>query len=145
MPVRLSRPLISRYAAGHSYGKHYDRPIMQTPGPLRTDFSATVFLSSDYQGGELVIYADGADMRIKGKAGDIVLYPSGQLHEVLPVTGGERLVLVLWIQSLFRDEQIRQTVAELGEVHKKLRETDPAETLKLLRAINTLTRKFGEP
>jgi len=55
-----------------------------------------------FAGGELVfnyLYdAQGAPVRIRPKAGDMVVFPSNPLysHEVLPVTEGYRLTLVQW-------------------------------------------------
>ncbi len=40
---------------------------------------------------------------IRLKAGDMILYPSTSLHRVAPVTRGERLAVVGWVQSLIRD------------------------------------------
>src|SRR5882672_889220 len=60
LPLKVVPPLFNRYAGGQSYGGHIDgavRPIVGTPHRVRTDLSATLFLSApeDYDGGELVI------------------------------------------------------------------------------------------
>lgn len=60
----------------------------------------------DFSGGELVfnyLYdAEGRQVRIRPKAGDMVVFPSNPLysHEVLPVTEGYRLTLVQWHDAI---------------------------------------------
>ncbi len=59
-----------------------------------------------FTGGELVFNylfdADGRPVRIRPKAGDMVIFPSNPLysHEVLPVTEGYRLTLVQWHDAI---------------------------------------------
>lgn len=60
LPLKVVPPLFNRYAGGQAYGGHIDgavRPVFGTPHRVRTDLSATLFLSApeDYDGGELVI------------------------------------------------------------------------------------------
>ena len=78
------------------------RALMGGRDPLRTDLSGTLFLSdpADYDGGELLV--DGLQGRQSAKlpAGDLVIYPSAQLHAVMPVTRGVRLACVFWVQSI---------------------------------------------
>ena len=64
-----------------------------TPHRVRTDLSATLFLSApeEYDGGELVIEDDFEPQKIKLKAGDMVLYPATSRHRIEPVTRGVRL------------------------------------------------------
>src|SRR5206468_4111020 len=62
LPLRVLPPLFNRYAGGQFYGGHIDgavRPITGTPYRVRTDLSATVFLTdpAEYDGGELIIGA----------------------------------------------------------------------------------------
>jgi PKHD-type hydroxylase len=81
--------------------------------------SCTIFISApnDYQGGELIVHLGTEMIRVKGLAGCAVFYPSTTLHEVLPVTSGERLVLISFIQSQISDEIQRDLLYSLGEVH----------------------------
>src|SRR5271170_5167077 len=60
LPRHVYPPLFNRYEAGMSFGAHVDNAIRQIPGTphrLRTDMSATLFLSDpdDYDGGALMI------------------------------------------------------------------------------------------
>src|SRR4029450_9874280 len=59
LPLRVFPPLFNRYEGGESFGAHLDNSIRQIPGTpyrIRTDVSATLFLSAPevYDGGELV-------------------------------------------------------------------------------------------
>ena len=47
-------------------------------------------------------------MRFKLKPGQAIVYPSDTLHEVEPVTKGERLVAITFIQSSVKDPFQRQ-------------------------------------
>ena len=59
-------------------------------GSLRTDLSATLFLSDpeSYDGGELSIDDTYGLHQVKLSPGDMILYPSSSLHRVEPVTRG---------------------------------------------------------
>ena len=110
LPLRAAAPLYARYVPGMAYGEHLDDPIMGGEGPpYRSDVAVTVFLSGpgDYDGGELVVRLPFGEQRVKLAAGDAVLYPAGSLHHVSPVTRGERLVAVTWVQSVVRDPALR--------------------------------------
>src|SRR5262245_52407597 len=56
LPLRVFPPLFNRYEGEHAFGTHVDnaiRQIMGTAHRIRTDLSATLFLSApeDYDGG----------------------------------------------------------------------------------------------
>jgi PKHD-type hydroxylase len=85
---------------------------------VRSDISCTVFLNEaeSYEGGALHIrYAD-ANIRFKLQPGQAIFYPSDTLHEVEPVTKGERLVAITFIQSRVKDPFHRAMLFELNEV-----------------------------
>lgn len=118
-PVRLARPTLSKYQPGMHYGKHTDAAIFPSqPTPMRSDVSCTVFVSdpTDYEGGELTVYLGDREISLRGAAGSAVLYPSTSIHEVKPVTSGERLVAVAWMQSCVADPMQRQMLYALGRV-----------------------------
>lgn len=79
-------------APGGAYGKHVDRWMN---GPIRK-LSITIQLSdpSTYKGGDLVI---GEDCLVPREQGKLIAFPSFIVHEVTPVTKGERYSLVAWI------------------------------------------------
>lgn len=112
MPVRLHSLLFSRSGVGQGYGRHVDNPFM--PGG-RTDLSFTLALSEpdSYGGGELVLELPHGEEVIKLPAGAAILYPSSYLHRVEPVTAGERLVAVGWVQSAVRAIEQRELLFEL--------------------------------
>jgi PKHD-type hydroxylase len=118
-PKRMAPPTLGRYEPGMKYGPHADSAFLPLPsGMLRSDISSTLFLSEPaaYEGGELVVHAGAKSMAIKFAAGSAVLYPSTSLHEVRPVTSGERLVSLTFIESYIADERDRAALFELGEI-----------------------------
>ena len=118
-PVALAPPLITRYKAGMKYGAHADAAFIQLPaGTIRSDLSCTIFLNEpgDYDGGELHVRLADADLKFKLKPGEAVLYPSDTLHQVIPVTRGERLVAITFIQSRVADPFRRNLLFDLNEV-----------------------------
>ena len=50
------------------------------------------------------------------KPGEAIVYPSDTLHQVVPVTKGERLVAITFIQSRIQDPFRRNMLFELNEV-----------------------------
>jgi PKHD-type hydroxylase len=118
-PQRIAAPNLCRYGVGMTYGPHTDAAYLPIgPQPLRSDVSCTLFLNDPaaYQGGELTVYLGSEVVRIKGKPGSAVLYPSTTLHQVVPVTAGERLVMITFIQSRIPDQMQRELLYKLGEV-----------------------------
>lgn len=118
-PEKIAPPLITRYQPGMNYGLHADSAIIPLPdGPLRSDISCTVFLSdvNDCKGGALHVKFGEAGMRFKGLPGTAIVYPSHTLHEVEPITEGERMVAITFIQSKIPDVTKRNLLYELNEV-----------------------------
>ena len=120
-PKTMAQPWLTKYSApGSSYGPHTDVAFMQQPGgrPLRSDLSCTIYLTApdSYDGGELVVHLGTKDVVIKGAAGSAIVYPSNTMHEVTPVTRGERLVGLTFIESRIADPQQRDLLYELNEV-----------------------------
>jgi PKHD-type hydroxylase len=118
-PVTIAPPLITRYTPGMRYGAHADAAFLQLPGAtIRSDLSCTIFLNDpkDYDGGSLHIRLGDADLVFKLQPGEAILYPSDTLHEVEPVTKGERLVAITFIQSRVPDPFRRSLLFELNEV-----------------------------
>lgn len=118
-PVVIAPPFLTRYRPGMKYGLHTDSAFIRMPGgELRSDLSCTIFLSdpTDYEGGSLHIRYGDSDLRFKQRAGEAVIYPSDTLHEVEPVTSGERLVAITFIQSRIPDPFRRNLLYDLNEV-----------------------------
>jgi PKHD-type hydroxylase len=118
-PQRVAVPTLCRYGVGTKYGPHIDAAFLPLGSqPLRSDVSCTMFISSpsDYQGGELVAHMGSEIVRVKGNAGSAVFYPSTTVHQVVPVTSGERVVMITFIESQIRDQLQRDILYSLGEV-----------------------------
>ena len=125
LPLRVFPPLFNRYEGGGSFGNHVDNAIRQvsgTPLRLRTDLSATLFLTdpADYDGGDLLIDDTYGVHSVKLPAGHLVLYPSTSLHRVTPVTRGARVSSFFWIQSLVRQDAHRTLLFDLVTAIQRL-------------------------
>ena len=84
-------------APSGKYGKHVDRGI-NTP-VRKLSMSIQLTDPKEYEGGELKLY-DGEDNQanvMDKTQGTLILFPSYVLHEVMPVTKGERNSLVTWV------------------------------------------------
>jgi PKHD-type hydroxylase len=114
-PRQMTPLLLSRYRAGQTYGLHVDDALM---GGVRTDLSFTLFLSDPktYDGGALMVEDTLAPRAIRLGAGDMILYPSSTLHRVAPVTRGERLAVVGWVESWVRGAAEREALFDLDRV-----------------------------
>jgi PKHD-type hydroxylase len=118
-PRVVAPPMLAKYAPGMNYGVHSDAPLMSLEtGRLRSDLSCTIFLAdpATYEGGELAVRLGGRVVHFKGSPGSAIVYPSDTLHEVRPVTSGERLVGLTFIESDIRDASRREILYHLGEV-----------------------------
>jgi PKHD-type hydroxylase len=149
LPLHAASPLYARYQPGMAYGDHLDDPIMGTDGVMyRSDLAVTVFLNApeDYDGGELVIRTASGDQTVKSAAGDALLYPAGTIHHVNPITRGERLVALTWVQSLVRDAARRELLYGLNAAREKLLQSAPeaAETAQVNAAYLNLIRMWSD-
>ena len=140
-PRRFSPVIISRTGVGGKYGAHVDNALMGRGAQrLRTDLSFTLFLTppGDYDGGELVVHAAGMTQELKGEAGYLVLYPSGSIHEVKPVTRGTRIVCIGWIESTVADAGQREMLFDLENLRTSLRAALPSQSAELLTLDKTI-------
>lgn len=151
LPLKVLPPLFNRYTGGGSYGGHVDgavRPVHGTPHRIRTDLSATLFLSApeDYEGGELVIEDTFGERRVKLPAGDMVLYPGTSVHRVEPVTKGARLAAFFWIQSMVREDQKRALLFEMDTALQRLGGASPDDpaVVKLMGVYHNLLRLWAD-
>ena len=151
LPLKVFPPLFNRYAGGHAFGNHVDNAIRQvrgTPHRIRTDLSATLFLSApdEYDGGELVVEDTFGTHAVKLPAGDMILYPASSLHLVRPVTRGVRTASFFWIQSMVRDDGERTLLYDLDratqQVHRDL--PDSPAALQLTGIYHNLLRRWAD-
>jgi len=151
LPNVVYPPMFNRYGEGMAFGAHVDGGVRLDPRTgrkLRTDISATLFLSApaDYDGGELEIADTYGTHSVKLAAGDLVLYPAASLHQVTPVTRGERLACFFWIQSLVRDEARRTLLFDMDGAIQRLQQTgaDEAARTTLVGCYHNLLRQWAE-
>jgi PKHD-type hydroxylase len=149
LPNKMADFIVARYQPDMTYGDHVDDPIMGAGGPrFRTDVSMTIFLSEpdSYEGGELTVRTPFGLKQVKLPAGDAVVYPSASVHQVAPVTKGERLVALTWMQSFVRDAARRELLYELDQAREHLLRTDPdADTSKYVdRSYANLLRMWAD-
>jgi PKHD-type hydroxylase len=149
LPLRVQGPIFNRYDPGMTYGEHVDNSIMGAPlTTIRADVAATLFLSApeDYDGGELTVRDSFGVHTVKLPAGSLIVYPGGSTHEVAPIARGSRLVAVLWVQSLVRDETQRRALFEmdlnLGALRKRV--PDAPELKALMGLYHNLLRMWAE-
>jgi len=109
--VRREGPGFFRYGPGGFYRPHRDWAIDAAwPGASERLISLIVFLNSarsgsaegEFSGGELVIFPEPADdvapeaVEVVPRQGTLVAFHAATLHEVRPVAGGTRDVIVDW-------------------------------------------------
>lgn len=151
LPLKMVPPLFNRYENSGAYGRHVDgaiRPITGTPYRVRTDLSATLFLSDPdtYEGGELIVEDTFGPRKIKLKAGDMVLYPGTSVHKVDAVSKGVRLAAFFWIQSMVREDNQRSILFELDNAIQKVAKDNPeqAALVDLAGVYHNLLRSWGD-
>jgi PKHD-type hydroxylase len=150
LPSRIVPPIFNRYEGGETYGNHVDgaiHPVPGTPHRVRTDLSATVFLSppENYDGGELVVDDTFGAHRVKLPAGSMILYPGSSLHRVEPVTRGVRLAAFFWIESMVRDDGQRRLVFDLDMATQQLAGAmpDSPAVAQLYNVYHNLLRRWA--
>ncbi|MBW3509015.1 MULTISPECIES: Fe2+-dependent dioxygenase [Janthinobacterium] len=151
LPLRILPPFFNSYAGGEHYGLHIDGAI-RTPKngmqSMRADVSSTVFLSEpdEYEGGELVVVDSYGTHEVKLPAGDVIVYPSSSVHQVLPVTSGERICSFLWTQSMVREDWKRSMLFELDQNIQSVRAEhgDSPATVGLTGHYHNLLRMWAE-
>ncbi|WP_341676909.1 Fe2+-dependent dioxygenase [Niveibacterium sp. SC-1] len=150
LPQRFVPPLFNCYEGGEHYGMHIDGSVRRLPNGehLRTDLSCTLFLAEpeEYDGGELIVQDTYGEHEVKLPAGDLILYPSSSLHQVMPVTRGARLASFFWLQSMVRDDWQRTMLFELDTQIQKLRDQlgETEQTVALAGHYHNLLRMWAE-
>jgi PKHD-type hydroxylase len=152
LPKTFLPPMFNAYASGETFGVHVDNAIRVVPATgerLRTDLSMTLFLSEpeEYEGGELTIETEYGAQSAKLPAGDLILYPSTSLHQVTPVTAGERVCSFFWLQSMIRDEGERTMLFDLDQTIQAIsasRGAGDADAVRLTGLYHNLIRKWAD-
>ncbi|HKI01517.1 MAG TPA: Fe2+-dependent dioxygenase [Thermoanaerobaculia bacterium] len=151
LPLQVFPPLFNLYQGGQSFGTHVDNAIRQVPGTphrIRTDLSATLFLSGqdEYDGGELMVEDTYGVHGVKLPPGHLVLYPSTSLHHVRPVTRGVRICSFFWIQSMVRDDGERTLLFDLDAAIQRIDRDLPGHpsAVQLTGIYHNLVRRWAE-
>ena len=144
-PRKFTRLLLSRYEPGMEYGTHVDDPIMRGS---RTDMSFTMPLTptEEYDGGALIMEEGVESRRFVVDPGDVIVYPTGVLHRVEPVTRGRRVAIVGWVQSWVRDGGQREILHDLDVAAKAVFDKDGKSPAfdRLFKAKSNLYRMWAE-
>ena len=155
LPLRIFTPRVNRYGGeSNAYGNHIDNAVRLKPTEqggteyVRTDVSCTVFLNDpdEYDGGELTVSDTYGTRGVKLPAGHAVLYPGTSLHQVTPVTRGNRLACFLWVQSMVRSDEQRRLLFDLDMNLLSLRQQlgETTETTHLTGTYHNLLRMWAE-
>ncbi len=151
LPKTVFPPLFNKYESDEAFGTHVDNAIRHLPGTpvrIRTDLSATLFLSDphEYDGGELTVEDVYGFHQVKLPAGDLVLYPASSLHHVKPVTRGARVASFFWIQSMIRDDGKRSLLFDMDLAIQKLSADHPdhPSAVQLTGVYHNLLRQWAE-
>ncbi len=106
-------PQFLRYREGDFFAAHQDRGSDRKGAEFaqQREVSTVIFLNDEtsevrrdtYEGGALTLFGllDSGDDRnvglpVTGEAGALIGFPSEMLHEVTPITRGERFTVVSW-------------------------------------------------
>lgn len=152
LPARILPPFFNRYGGeANHYGFHVDNAMRMSPdgsGYVRADVSATLFLSDPdtYDGGELEIQDTFGRHSVKLKAGSLVVYPSSSVHQVTPVTRGERVACFMFLQSMVREPGQRRLLYDMDMALLQLRQTvgETEAVVRLTGTYHNLLRSWAE-
>ena len=143
--------MFNAYREGQAFGSHVDNAIRPIPGTgqrIRTDLSATLFLTppEEYDGGELVVEDTYGVHAVKLPAGHLVLYPATSLHHVTPVASGTRISSFFWIQSMVRDDGARTLLFDLDTAIQRIAQDVPGHPagVQLTGVYHNLVRRWAE-
>ena len=145
-PARWTPLLLGRHTRDDVFALQIPDPLMkgEDGAPLRSDLAFTLFLSdkSAYDGGAVSLEANDGTRDVRLDAGDMLIHRTGQLHKITPVTRGERVACIGWIQSITARADERDILFDLHRMAMNSKERD--QQLMLQKTINDLTRMWGK-
>ena len=145
MPKKVHGVMFTRSGVGQGYGMHVDNPYMSSG---RSDLSFTLFLSenNNYKGGELCLQNLQDTQKIKLSSGQVIIYPSTNLHSVEKVEEGERIVCVGWIESYVAGNEDRNFLFGLDAGAKGLlaKHGRSPELDLIFQAYSNLLKRLGD-
>ena len=147
-PKMMAPPPLTKFEPGMNYGAHADNAFLPVRArPIRSDLSCTIFLNdpASYDGGELSVRVGTRELDFKLPPGAAVLYPSTTIHQVKPVTRGERLCGITFVESEIVDRTSRELLYDLKEIliEEGERLTWDART-RLSHVVESLHRQWGD-
>ena len=96
-------PQFMAYSEGHFFRAHRDVGAASEP-PLITSRSLSIVVllnPGQYEGGTLILHdmgVPGSRIKIAGRPGGFIAFHPVVLHEVTPVTRGERYSIATWLE-----------------------------------------------
>ena len=81
------------------YKAHVDPNVWKIPHNRKLSVVIQLSNPEEYEGGELKLHTSHEPISITKEKGMVVMFPSYTLHEVTPVTKGERYSLVAWVHG----------------------------------------------
>jgi PKHD-type hydroxylase len=97
----ISEIELLKYKNGNKYEMHQDVGWHDYPFQRKLTMIVQLSNSDDYEGGDLIFQYDNTNEvadKIRDK-GSIIIFPSMMHHAITPITKGERLSLVTWIEG----------------------------------------------
>ena len=138
----MTLPRFNLYKKGQYYKKHID--AFKQLG-VQTDWSYTLMLHPAEDGGELEIEIDGQAYKVPLEQGDIVIYQSGNIHQVLPVNKGKRIAAIGWIASLLPRQEERAIISNIVDTLEVLDNSkDKKGLLQLSYSYHNLMRLWSK-
>lgn len=89
--------LVREYNTGSKMSAHNDAYsyVKKDGQPVKPSLTAILYINDDYTGGEIDFVHD--DVKIKPKAGSMVIFPSNKQHEVLEILSGNRYMTQTYV------------------------------------------------
>jgi len=115
--VKATPILMLKYDENCHYNDHVDFIHMYGS---RTDFTCVMNLNDDYEGGEHYIKENGEKKEWKTEPGKLMVYPTGQVHGVNPITKGTRRCITFWLESAIQDTAMREPIVRFNKLYDKI-------------------------
>jgi predicted 2-oxoglutarate/Fe(II)-dependent dioxygenase YbiX len=116
-PTRMDRYLVSCYdaATGGHFTRHRDNV---NAGARHRRFAVSINLNHDYEGCDL-IFPEFGRRRYRAPHGGAMVFSTGALHEVTPITKGQRYAFVpfLYGEDDARLREANNALLQEGETH----------------------------
>lgn len=91
----IETPQYMVYREGDHFGWHYDRGD-GADRPRKLSMTLQLSHTSDYEGCDLQAFTGNGILTAKRERGSALAFPSFLMHQVTPLTRGERRALVVW-------------------------------------------------